>query len=147
MQEAPHNTLPSAEQIRLAINTWFRGGGTTNLVINVCRREQATLAEAAALAERLGHRIANGKDFINDDVVSQQLEAVRAVVLSKEEATASEAKSPSPPIGSVEWHRRAAERALRSWRTLMGDVPMPSDPDEAERQYKARVYGQKWEGR
>lgn len=142
--QVPHSGLPSAEQIRLAIDTWFRGGGTTNLIVNVCRREQASLAEAAMLAERLGRRIASGKDFVNDDVVSAQLEAVRAVVLSQEEATASEAKSPNPSIGSVEWHRRATERALRNWQAVFPGEPLP-DRDEAERRYREHAYGQKWE--
>jgi hypothetical protein len=143
MNEIRGSSLPNAEQIRIAIGTWFRGGGTTNLIVNVCRREMATLAESAALAERLGHRIANGKDFINDEVVSQQLEAVRAVVLSLEEKSENQAKSPNPPVGSDEWHRRASERAVRSWHALMGEVPFPSDPEEAERAYRTAAYARR----
>lgn len=128
--EAPHNTLPSAEQIRVAISSWFRGGPSTNLIVNVLRREAATLDESADVAERLSRSMADGfLHVLTDQIVASSLEASRAVGQVRQAREGDEAKSPNPPIGSDEWHRRAAERAARNawagnpWKTWTWEKP------------------------
>jgi hypothetical protein len=114
MPETPHNTLPSADQIRLAISSYFRGGGTTNLIVNVCRREAATTTEAQQVASRLAKRFADGKTFVSDEVVVEHLEIVRAVAATAQDTEDREAKSPTPPIGSAAWHAHALRVYQRS---------------------------------
>lgn len=135
----PRNTLPSAEQLRLAVGQWWKGGGITNLIVNVLRREAATVTEATAVAESLGRKASSDHPYISDDVVTEHLERVRAVAHSQEKSLEEQAKSPSPPVGSAEWHRRATERALRNWGELVGGE-MPRDPEEASAAYRKAVY-------
>jgi hypothetical protein len=66
------------------------------------------------VAQRISERMVLGKSFVSKEVVTEQLEIVRAVAASLHSKEEAEAKSPNPPIGSEEWHRRATERAQRN---------------------------------
>jgi hypothetical protein len=76
--ETPSNTLPTRSEYSLAIKALWKGGGTTQLIIDVCREDMATLEEAAALGERLARRASTGSGYVNRDICREQLEAVRA---------------------------------------------------------------------
>lgn len=111
----PHNTLPTEQQIRLAIASWFRGGPSTSLLVSVLRREMATLDESTDVAKRLSSSMADGfLHVLTDGVIASSLELSRAVGHVSQTREEDEAKSPNPPIGSIEWHRRAAEKAQRN---------------------------------
>jgi hypothetical protein len=70
--------LPTAEQIKLAIDGFWRGGGTTTLIVNVCRRMECSLEEAGKVAQRLAEAASNGLRHITDATVEQNVEMVRA---------------------------------------------------------------------
>lgn len=71
------NTLPSAEQVRLAIRAWWPEGGLSNLIVNVLRRVGANLDEAQAVAQRLAES-ADRRSFFDDRNVEEAFEMVRA---------------------------------------------------------------------
>lgn len=73
------NTLPTREQLQRAISPWWSGGGTTNLIVDVCREWQATMSEAQDVAERLAAKLSNGLRFVSREVAEDCLEEVRAV--------------------------------------------------------------------
>jgi hypothetical protein len=75
----PRVDLPTAEQIKLAIHPWWSGGGTASLIVNVCRREMASIEDAQDVALRLAQRIEKGNSYISDEVVAETLEMTRAV--------------------------------------------------------------------
>lgn len=73
------NTLPSREDLKRAIEPWWSGGGTTTLIVDICRERQATMVEAQNVAERLAAKLSNGLHFVSREVATDCLEEVRAV--------------------------------------------------------------------
>jgi hypothetical protein len=130
-----HSTLPSTEQIRIAIQDFYRGGGTTNLIVNVCRREMATIEEASRLAEQLASRAAAGRTYVTDDVVTECLEAIRAADAWRDDARARITTG----IGSPEWHKQATERAKRNFDLFFPGQALPLRRDDADAAYAGLV--------
>lgn len=81
-REVPTVSLPSREQIERAIAEWWSGGGTSRILVDVLRREGATVNEAKQLASRMAAR-AEATSYISGEVIGEQLEMLRAAAAWK----------------------------------------------------------------
>lgn len=126
------NELPTRADYANAILGYWKGGGTTQLIIDVCREQMATAAEAEALGSRLADRVETGLKFVTRDTVSETLEYVRASGIS----TRRKSRDNDPGlVGSPAWIEAATQQAKANWSALFPDEPFPSSPSIADERY------------